>query len=82
MFDNGSSMSVCDMHRIAHQRAMNYAVGDSIGDNTIVSISIYGGVKRSYDLLTGDVGYRMSGIPVDSMIEELAAYTHNSILQA
>lgn len=81
-FDNGSSMSVCDMHRIAHQRAMNYAVGDSIGDNTIVSISIYGGVKRSYDLLTGDVGYRMSGIPVDSMIEELAAYTHNSILQA
>ena len=43
----------------------------------IVEIKWYDGVKRSYDLLTEDKGYRISGLPVDSMIEEMASYISN-----
>jgi hypothetical protein len=75
-FDNGASITVCDMHRIANVRAMEYIIGDAIGDNTITSIDIHGGVNRSYDLLTNDAGYRINGIPVNSMIEELAAFAN------
>ena len=35
----------------------------------------YTGVKISYDLLTEDAGYRMNGVPVNSMIEEMAELT-------
>jgi hypothetical protein len=32
------------------------------------------GVSRSFDLLTDDAGYRIGGIPVNSMIAEMAAH--------
>ena len=48
-----------------------YIVGNKINNKTIKDIRWYGGVKTSYDLLTDDKGYRISGIPVNSMIEEL-----------
>ena len=35
----------------------------------------YTGVEFSYDLLTEDVGYRMNGVPVNSMIGEMAELT-------
>jgi len=38
----------------------------------VVSKEKYTGVEFSYDLLTEDLGYRMDGVPVNSMIEELA----------
>ena len=37
----------------------------------------YGGVQRSYDLLTTDRGYRINGVPVNSMIEEMLDAARN-----
>jgi hypothetical protein len=74
--DNGKDFSVCDMHRIEGERSMDYNVGNSFkGGEVIEAIAVYGGVNRSYDLLTEDIGYRMSGVAVNSMIEELAAFS-------
>ena len=74
--DNGKSFSVCDMHRIEGEHSMHYNVGNSFkGGEVVEAIKIYGGVTRSYDLLTEDIGYRMSGVAVNSMIEELAAFS-------
>jgi hypothetical protein len=74
--DNGKSFSVCDMHRIEGEHSMHYNVGNSFkGGEVVEAIEIYGGVTRSYDLLTEDIGYRMSGVAVNSMIEELAAFS-------
>jgi len=64
-FNNGSIVDVCDMHRIKGVRAKN------IKEN-VVEKEVYSGVEFSYDLLTEDLGYRIDGIPVNSMIEELA----------
>jgi len=74
--DNGKDFSVCDMHRIEGERSMDYNVGNSFkGGEVVEAIAVYGGVSRSYDLLTEDIGYRMSGVAVNSMIEELAAFS-------
>ena len=74
--DNGKNFSVCDMHRIEGEHSMHYNVGNSFkGGEVVEAIKIYGGVTRSYDLLTEDIGYRMSGVAVNSMIEELAAFS-------
>ena len=74
--DNGENFSVCDMHRIEGERSMDYYVGNIFkGGEVIEAIEVYGGVTRSYDLLTEDIGYRMSGVSVNSMIEELAAFS-------
>ena len=53
------------MHRIKGERSKD------ITEN-VTSKEVYGGVEFSYDLLTEDLGYRIDGIPVNSMIEELA----------
>ena len=74
--DNGKNFSVCDMHRIEGEHSMHYNVGNSFkGGEVVEAIEVYGGVTRSYDLLTEDIGYRMSGVAVNSMIEELAAFS-------
>ena len=41
----------------------------------VVEKNEYKGVEFSYDLLTEDAGYRMNGVPVNSMIDELAELT-------
>ena len=38
----------------------------------VIEKNEYKGVEFSYDLLTEDAGYRMNGVPVNSMIDELA----------
>ena len=53
------------MHRIKGERAKDIT-------KDIASKEVYGGVEFSYDLLTEDMGYRIDGIPVNSMIEEIA----------
>ena len=52
---------------------LKLADGDLVeGDGKeIVHIKWYKGVNTSYDLLTEDKGYRISGVPVDSMIPEM-----------
>ena len=70
-FDDGDTIDCCDMHKIKDVRAQEYNVGNILNGKQIVNIKWYDGVKRSYDLLTDDPGYRISGIPVNSMVEEM-----------
>ncbi len=72
-FHNGAKVNLCEMHRIGGVRAINLKPGDKISaGQTVKSITRYVGVEISYDLLTDDAGYRIGGIPVNSMIGEMA----------
>ena len=71
-FDSGAIVDVCDMHRIKGVRSKDITEG-------VMSKEIYGGVEFSYDLLTEDSGYRINGIPVNSMIPEMAIEIANKI---
>lgn len=70
-FEDNSTVDLCDMHRIKNVRSKDYKVGDVIETKTIKEIKWYDGVNRSYDLLTKDKGYRISNVPVNTMIGEL-----------
>ena len=61
-------VNVGSWHRIVGIRA------SKISEN-VISKEPYTGVKFSYDLLTEDLGYRIDGIPVNSMIDELIELT-------
>ncbi len=71
VFSNGSVVDLCDRHRIAGTRAAELQVGDTVAGVSVRSNETYSGVSRSYDLLTEDEGYRIQGIPVNSMIDEM-----------
>ena len=71
-FESGATVTVCDLHRIGGQRARTLAPGKEVAGERVESVEIFGGVERSYDLLTEDAGYRIDGVPVNSMIEEMA----------
>lgn len=71
-FKNGTQINLCDKHRIHGIPAEQLAIGDQLKSGHVVhSISTYGDVERSYDLLTEDDGYQIGGIPVNSMINEM-----------
>ena len=38
----------------------------------VVEKELHSGVEFSYDILTEDLGYRIDGIPVNSMIPQMA----------
>lgn len=57
-------VDVSSWHKIVGTRA------SEISEN-VISKKPYTGVEFSYDLLTEDLGYRIDGIPVNSMIDEL-----------
>ena len=70
-FDDADTIDCCDMHKIKGIRAKEYSIGYVLNGKEIINIKWYDGVERSYDLLTDDPGYRISGIPVNSMVEEM-----------
>ncbi|MEO5715029.1 MAG: Hint domain-containing protein [Luteolibacter sp.] len=70
-FSNNSSVCASLKHRIDGIPAKDLKVGDTCGSQVITRIENRKGVSRSFDLLTGDSGYRIGGIPVNSMIEEM-----------
>tara|TARA_R110002096_G_scaffold113320_8_gene246394 strand:- start:4763 stop:5338 length:576 start_codon:yes stop_codon:yes gene_type:complete len=71
-FSNSGVVDLCSMHRIDGIRAKELKVGKIVsGGHSITEIEIYQGVERSYDILTDDDGYRIGGIPVNSMIVEM-----------
>ena len=71
-FENGAIVDLCKLHRIDGVRAGKLTVGQELKSGHIVkSIETYGGVERSYDILTEDEGYRVGGVPVNSMIQEM-----------
>jgi hypothetical protein len=72
-FGGGEVVEVCGMHRVDGRRAQDLRVRERVAGREVVAIAATGGYERSYDLLTGDEGYRIGGIPVNSMIEEMHA---------
>ena len=71
-FEDGAVVDLCKLHRIHGIRAGKLEIGQELKSGHIVkSIETYGGVERSYDILTEDKGYRIGGVPVNSMIEEM-----------
>jgi hypothetical protein len=70
-FTNGSKVTTSLRHRIAGIPAADLHVGDVCASQTVSRIEPVHGVSRSFDLLTEDSGYRIAGIPVNSMIEEM-----------
>jgi hypothetical protein len=80
-FTNGSTVDLCDSHRIAGIQAKELVPGTNLYGLTVETVKIYGGVVRSYDLLTTDSGYRISGVPVNSMIEEMVRAARDGTIQ-
>ena len=74
-FDDGAKIDLCDMHRVEGIRAKDLKVGDALTDRKVLKITKFDNVTTSYDLLTKDGGYRINGVPVNSMIEEVADMT-------
>jgi len=72
-FGNGSAVDLCRMHRIARIRACDIHIGQTIAGQIVTGLESRCGETHSYDLLTEDAGYRIQGISVNSMIEEMAA---------
>lgn len=70
-FDNGTTIKSSPRHRINGVPASRFVVGDRCGKHTVTGIESVHGISRSFDLLTEDPGYRIGGIPVNSMIEEM-----------
>lgn len=71
-FSNGSTVDLCSMHRIEGIRAKDLTVGYLTPSGlSVVEATTYRGVERSYDILTEDEGYRIGGVSVNSMIEEM-----------
>lgn len=76
-FVDGATVELCELHRIHGVRAKNLEAGDQLKSGHVVkSIRKYGGVERSYDILTEDGGYQINGVPVNSMIEEMYEAGH------
>ena len=71
-FDNGSKVNCSHDHMINNKRARNYILHDKIGSREVTSVVFYMGVERSYDIITTTGGYRIEGIPVNTMIPEMA----------
>lgn len=70
-FAGGATVNVSSRHRIAGTPAGELRVGDACGSETVTAIGEMHRVSRSFDLLTEDPGYRIGGIPVNSMIAEM-----------
>ena len=73
VFDDGASVEACGWHRLAGTRLHDLKIGQGVAGRRVAALSTRCGIKRSYDLLTEDEGYRIDGIPVNSMIEEMHA---------
>ncbi len=72
---NGGKITVCDRHKILNIPAAEWVVGANMGDLIIERIDKSNGVTTSYDLVTDIGGYRIAGVPVNSMIPEMLALT-------
>jgi hypothetical protein len=70
-FDDGASVDLCGMHRVAGIRAQRLRLCQSIAGREVTCIESRRGETHSFDLLTEDAGYQIHGVPVNSMIEEM-----------
>ena len=77
---DGGKITVCGPHKILDIPAREWVVGSEMNGVPIVSIGKVTGVTTSYDLLTDVGGYRIAGVPVNSMIPEMIAATIKQVL--
>ena len=71
-FVGGGEIRLSARHRICGIPAGDLEPGEELGGRVVARIRPLAGVSRSFDLLTDDAGYRIHGIPVNSMIAEMA----------
>lgn len=69
--EDGTAFTVCDDHKILGIPAMEWAEGADMAGSRIKSITASNGFLTSYDILTNQGGYRIAGVPVNSMIPEI-----------
>jgi len=62
---------VCDDHKILGIPAIEWTEGAEMAGSRIKSITASTGLLTSYDILTNQGGYRIAGVPVNSMIPEM-----------
>ena len=74
-FSDGAVVELCAMHRVVGEHAGTLEPGERVAGRTLVSVTRHCGETRSCDLLTEDAGYRIGGVPVNSMIEEMRRAT-------
>jgi hypothetical protein len=79
-FADGGSITVCGPHKILDIPAREWLVGSEMNGVPIVSITKVTGITTSYDLMTDIGGYRIAGVPVNSMIPEMIAQTIEQVL--
>lgn len=72
-FEDGAGVEACGMHRVAGIRMQDLKVDQIVAGRRILTITSRRGIPISCDLMTEDEGYRISGLPVNSMIEEMHA---------
>ena len=77
---NGGKITVCGPHKILDIPAREWVVGSEMNGVPIVSIGKVTGITTSYDLLTDVGGYRIAGVPVNSMIPEMIVQTIKQVL--
>jgi hypothetical protein len=77
---DGGSITVCGPHKILDIPAREWVVGSEMNGVPIVNIGKVTGVTTSYDLLTDVGGYRIAGVPVNSMIPEMIVQTIKQVL--
>jgi len=77
---DGGKITVCGPHKILDIPAREWLVGSEMNGVPIVSIGKVTGVTTSYDLLTNVGGYRIAGVPVNSMIPEMIVQTIKQVL--
>jgi hypothetical protein len=77
---DGGSITVCGPHKILDIPAREWLVGSEMNGVPIVSITKVTGITTSYDLMTDIGGYRIAGVPVNSMIPEMIAQTIEQVL--
>ena len=71
-FSKRTEIQLSPRHRICGIPAGSLQPGDELDGQVVSGVRPLSGVSRSFDLLTDDRGYRIHGVPVNSMIEELA----------
>jgi len=69
--EDGTAFTVCDDHKILGIPAMEWTEGADMAGSRIASITASNGLLTSYDILTNQGGYRIAGVPVNSMIPEI-----------
>jgi hypothetical protein len=77
---DGGKITVCGPHKILDIPAREWVIGSEMNGVKIVDITKVTGITTSYDLLTDVGGYRIAGIPVNSMIPEMITQTIKQIL--